>query len=79
MRASEQRRVDSYREAVGVLASKPGGLRRGLSEAGATDALVVLFSAELYQALSVGRAWPIDLCVDFFGDVLRAQLLQDRP
>ena len=77
VRLSEQRRVDSYREAMGVITSKPGGLRRGLSEAKATDTLVVLFSAELYQALAVGRGWPTGRCLDFFGDILRAQLLGD--
>lgn len=75
MRASEQRRVDSYREAIGVLARKPGGLRRGMSEDTATDTLVVLFSAELHQALAVGRAWSASRCINFFRDVLRAQLL----
>jgi hypothetical protein len=77
MRASEQRRVDPCCEAVAVLASKPDGLRPGLSEAEATDALVVLFSAELYQALAVGRGWEPGRCLDFFGDILRAQLLGD--
>lgn len=77
VRASEQRRVDSYREAIGVMAGKPGGLRRGLSEAEATDTLVVLFSAELYQALAAGRGWETGRCLDFFGDLLRAQLLSD--
>ena len=75
VRASEQRRVDSYREAISVMAGKPGGLRPGLSEAEATDTLVVLFSAELYQALAAGRGWSGARCVDFFGDVLPAQLL----
>lgn len=77
MRTGEQRRVDSYRQAIDVLSSKPGGLRRGLSEATATDTLVVLFSAELYQALAVGRGWPAGRCIDFFGDILRVQLLGD--
>ena len=79
VRASEQRRVDSYREAIGVLASKPGGLRRGLSNTEATDTLVVLFSAELHQALAVGRGWPTDRCVSFFAGILRSQLLGDPP
>lgn len=77
VRVSEQRRVDSYREAIGVITSKPGGLRPGLSEVEATDTLVVLFSAELYQALAVGRGWPTGRCLDFFRDILRAQLLRD--
>lgn len=74
-RVSEQRRVDSYREAIAVMASKPGGLRRGLSEAEATDTLVVLFSAELYNALAVGRGWQTGRCLDFFRDLLHTQLL----
>lgn len=77
VRTSEQRRVDSYREAINVLASKPGGIRRGLSEAKATDTLVVLFSAEVYQALAVGRGWPTGSCAKFLREILRAQLLGD--
>jgi AcrR family transcriptional regulator len=79
MRTSELRRVDSYREAIAVLASKTGGLRRGLTEAEATDTLVVLFSAELYQALAVGRGWPTGRCIDFFMSVLHGQLLDAPP
>ncbi len=79
VRAGEQRRVASYREAVGVLARKPGGLRRGLSEADAADMLVVLFSADVHQALAVGRGWSTRRCVGLFGDILRAQLLGDPP
>ncbi len=77
VRAGEQRRVASYREATAILARKPGGLRRGLSESDATDMLVVLFSAELYQALAVGRGWSTSRCVDFFSDILRTQVLGD--
>jgi hypothetical protein len=77
VRAGEQRRVASYREATAILARKPGGLRRGLSEPDATDMLVVLFSADLYQALAVGRGWSTSRCVDFFSDILRTQLLGD--
>ena len=72
---AEERRVDSYREAVRVIAGKPGGLRRGLSLTKATDIVVVLFSAELYQALAVGRGWPHSQCVHFFRLTLTAQLL----
>ncbi len=77
VRAGEQRRVASYREAIAVLARRPGGLRRGLSESDATDMLVVLLSADLYQALAVGRGWSTTRCVDFFGEILRTQLLGD--
>lgn len=79
VRAGEQRRVASYREAIGILAGKPGGLRPGLSEADATDMLVVLFSADLHQALAVGRGWSTSRCARFFEDLLRAQLLGDPP
>lgn len=77
VRVSEQRRVEAYRQAIAVMAGKPGGLRRGLSETEATDTLVVLFSSELYEALAVGRGWPAGRCLDFFGDILRTQLLTD--
>ena len=40
----------------------------------ATDILVVLFSAELYQALAVGRGWS-HARVDFFRQTLTTQLL----
>ena len=56
-RVAEERRVDSYREAVRVIARKPGGCVAGVSAAAATDMVVVLFSAELYQSLAVGRGW----------------------
>ena len=72
---AEERRVDSYREAVRVIAGKPGGLRPGLSLTTATDIVVVLFSAELYQALAVGRGWSHSQCVNFFRQTLTAQLL----
>jgi AcrR family transcriptional regulator len=75
VRTSEERRVDSYREAILVIARKPGGLRQGLSVPRATDVLVVLFSAELYQALAVGRGWSHSRCIDFFREILRAQLV----
>ena len=71
----EERRVDSYREVIRILARKPGGLRQGLSEAKATDIVVVLFSAELYQALAVGRGWSHKRCVGFFREILDAQLV----
>ena len=79
VRAGEQRRVASYREAISILARKPGGIRRGLSEADATDMLVVLFSADVHQGLAVGRGWSTIRCVGFFADILRAQLLGDPP
>lgn len=78
VRAGESRRVASYREAVGTLVRKPGGLRPGLSEADATDILLVLFSADVYQALAVGRGWSARRCVGFFEGILSAQLMADR-
>jgi AcrR family transcriptional regulator len=75
IRIAEERRVDTYREVVRVLAGQPGGLRRGVSVETGTDVLVVLFSAELYQALVVGRSWPHSRCIDFFREILTAQLL----
>jgi AcrR family transcriptional regulator len=75
VRTAEERRVDSYREAVRVIARKPGGLRRGVSAAAATDVVVVLFSAELHQSLAVGRGWSHPRCVAFFREVLTAQLI----
>jgi AcrR family transcriptional regulator len=75
VRIGEERRVDSYRAAVRILARKPGGLRQGLSVAKGTDIVVVLFSAELYQALAVGRGWSHSRCVAFFRELLTTQLL----
>ena len=78
VRIGEDRRVDSYREVIHVLARKPGGLRKGLSVAVATDIVVAVFSAELYQALAVGRGWSHRRCTTFFHDVLTTQLLDNR-
>ena len=75
VRVSEQRRVESYREIVRILARKPGGLRPGLSQAKATDILVVLFSAELYQSIRTGRGWSQARTTALLRDLLRAQLL----
>jgi AcrR family transcriptional regulator len=74
-RISEARRVDAYRTVIRVIARKPGGLRRGITEATATDIVVALFSAELYQALAVGRGWSSKRCGAFFLQILPAQLL----
>jgi AcrR family transcriptional regulator len=77
VRIGEERRVESYREVIRVLARKPGGLRHNLSVTTATDIVVALFSAELYQALAVGRGWPHRRCAKFLHDILAAQLLDD--
>lgn len=71
----EERRVDSYRAVVRTLGGKEGGLRRGLTISDATDVLLVLFSAEVYQALASGRGWPRARCERFLYDVLDSQLL----
>lgn len=71
----EERRVGTYRAAVRAIGGKEGGLRRGLTISEATDVLLVLFSAELYQALASGRGWPRARCERFFSDVLARQLL----
>lgn len=73
---AEERRVGSYRAAVRTLAGKKNGLRRGLTISEATDQLLVLFSAELYQALASGRGWTRARCERFFSDVLARQLLE---
>jgi hypothetical protein len=75
VRIGEARRVDSYRTMVRAIARKPGGLRRGVTEATATDIVVALFSAELYRALAVGRGWSHARCTAFFREILAAQLL----
>ena len=71
----EERRVGSYRAVVRTIAAKKGGLRRVLTIPEATDVLLVLFSAELYQALASGRGWPRARCERFFSELLATQLL----
>ena len=75
VRLSELRRVESYREAVRIIADKPGGLRPGLTPAKATDIVVVLFSAELYQSIRTGRRWSTVRTAGFLRELLSAQLL----
>jgi AcrR family transcriptional regulator len=72
---SEQRRVESYREFIRVIALKPGGLRPGLSQREATDILVALFSADLYQSLRAGRGWSAARTRTFLHRLLATQLL----
>lgn len=72
---AERRRVVSYEAMVRVLARKDGGLRRSVKIPDAIDIVVVLFSAEVYQALTNGRGWPRARCEKFFHEVLAAQLL----
>ena len=71
----EERRVGSYQAAVRTLAGKRGGLRRGLTIPEATDVMLVLFSAEVYQALAHGRGWSRARCERFFAEILAGQLL----
>ena len=71
----EERRVGSYRAVLRTIAAKKGGLRQGLTILEATDVLLVLFSAELYQALASGRGWPRARCERFFSELLATQLL----
>lgn len=79
VRVAEARRAGAYREATRILARKPGGLRRGVSEATATDLLVVLFSADVYQSLSAGRGWSRARCTSFFRQLLTTQLVGAAP
>jgi AcrR family transcriptional regulator len=75
IRTSERRRLAAYREAIRVIGGKPGGLRPGLTPAQATDILVVLFSAELYQSIRTGRGWSRARTRTLLHDLLSAQLL----
>jgi AcrR family transcriptional regulator len=75
VRLAEERRVAMYREVVGSIARKRGGLRKGLGAAAATDLMVVLFSAELYQSLRAGRGWSKARCAEYFGRLLTNELL----
>ena len=74
----EQRRIDTFRRVAAGLASK-GDLRPGVDEARATDLLLVLFSAEVYQALTAGRSWSHAECKGFLLDLLTQQLLPSEP
>ena len=76
VRVAEQRRQVAYREALRVVAAKPGGLRKGLTLAGATDILMVLFSSDVYQALRAGRGWSAARCTAFLVELVKAQLLE---
>jgi AcrR family transcriptional regulator len=72
---AEDRRIAMYREVARAVARKPGGLRDGLTATAAADLLIVLFSGETYQALSVGRGWSKPRCAEFFRGLLTSQLL----
>jgi AcrR family transcriptional regulator len=80
VRIAEHRRVESYGEAARLIAAKAGGLRDGLTVKAATDVLVVLFSAELYQSIRHGRGWSAGRTASFLRDLLSAQLFaSDSP
>lgn len=75
LRVAEERRIQAYREAVHVVAAKPGGLRRGLSRRTACDVLAVLSSAELYHATRQGRGWSRARTAGFIEELVTSQLL----
>jgi AcrR family transcriptional regulator len=77
VRVAEKRRVQSNREMIRAIAAKPGGLRPGLTSATATDIVVVLFSAELYQSLRIGRGWSTKRTAAFLRELLSTQLFGD--
>lgn len=70
----EARRVESYEAIVRVIAKKPGGLRDGLTIRRATDLLLTLFSAEVYQLLRT-RGWKPRELRTWLLDLLTQQLL----
>lgn len=75
---SEERRVESCRESVRIMAGKKGGLRPGLTSAKAADILVVLFSADLYQSIRTGRGWSASRTAAFLRELLSGQLLPSQ-
>lgn len=70
----EARRVESYEAVVRILAKKQGGLREGLTIRRATDVLLTLFSAEVYQLLRT-RGWKPRELRGWLLDMLHQQLL----
>lgn len=78
MELNEERRIESLREFLKVVAAKPPGLRAELTLKAATDIFAALFSPEVYQGLSA-RGWPHHRCTNFFQQLLASQLLAPRP
>jgi hypothetical protein len=76
LRVGEERRVETYRAVVDVIAAKPAGLRPDVTRETATDIVVVIFSAETYQGL-VSRGWSHERCASFLLRLLASQLLED--
>jgi AcrR family transcriptional regulator len=74
----EGRRVESFRAFLAALARK-NGLRRGLTLARATDILLTLYSAELFQMLTAERGWSLAEYRQWLLDVLGQQLLPTAP
>ncbi|MGB7961429.1 MAG: helix-turn-helix domain-containing protein [Propionicimonas sp.] len=74
VRIAFERQADSYRHTLAVVASKAPGLRPGIDVEAGTDALLGLFSAEVYHTLS-GRGWTHQRCTAFFQELLAAHLL----
>jgi AcrR family transcriptional regulator len=70
----EQRRVESYRAVVRVLAKK-GGLKRGLGIERANDILLTLLSGEVYQLLCASRGWTPAAARRWFLETLTQQLV----
>lgn len=75
VRVAEQRRLQAYREALRVVAAKPGGLREGMTLSRSTDIMMVLFSSDVYQALRAGRRWSAARCTEFLLELVQGQLL----
>jgi AcrR family transcriptional regulator len=71
---NEERRIESCREFVKIIAAKPPGLGRGLTVEAATDILAALHSPDVYQGLSA-RGWSHTRCTRFFQQLLASQLL----
>ena len=73
VRVAEQRQRQAYEHFAKELAAKPGGLTVPIKTA--TDILVALFSASVYQALA-DRGWTKKRCTAFLLDILRHQLTE---
>jgi AcrR family transcriptional regulator len=71
---NEERRIQSQREIVQIIAAKPPGLGHGLTTAAATDILTALHSPDVYQVL-FARGWSHARCTRFFQQLLASQLL----
>jgi hypothetical protein len=68
--------ADARDAATHLLGRRPLGLEVDAERA--TDLLLVLFSAEVYQTLTAGRGWSHDECERFLLDILAQQLLPEK-